>query len=310
MDNTKICILVPYFGKLPNYFQLWLNSCKMNPRITWKLFINDETAYNFSNNVEVNYTSLSAIKDRFQLNYDFKISLESPYKLCDYRPAFGDLFRAECNGFDFWGYCDLDLIFGDIFGVLDTVLDGSYEKVFTRGHLSLIRNNLKNNQLYRSNSNYYKEVFQSENFFTFDECRIRGFNSFFYKNNLTVFDELLFADVYWGSFSLYPVQLLQKGIKQNSIFLFKNGKLFRLYFWEDNIISEEVIYVHLQKRIMSIDNDDNEYFHFLVYANEFKSIKSNLEFSQLTNLFKTRIIYWKYFRVKFKAIVDLLKTLK
>ena len=71
----KICILVPYFGKLPNYFQLWLNSCRMNPTITWKLFVDDCTGYTFPDNVEVSYTSLEAIRNRFQSYFDFKISL-------------------------------------------------------------------------------------------------------------------------------------------------------------------------------------------------------------------------------------------
>lgn len=35
---NSVCIIIPYFGKLPNYFQLWLESCKNNDSFTWLVF--------------------------------------------------------------------------------------------------------------------------------------------------------------------------------------------------------------------------------------------------------------------------------
>ena len=29
--------------------------------------------------------------------FDFEVSLEQPYKLCDFRPAFGDIFAEELD---------------------------------------------------------------------------------------------------------------------------------------------------------------------------------------------------------------------
>ncbi|WP_368731163.1 DUF6625 family protein [Lacticaseibacillus paracasei] len=34
----KCCFVIPYFGNFPNYFQLFLNSCKKNPHYDWLFF--------------------------------------------------------------------------------------------------------------------------------------------------------------------------------------------------------------------------------------------------------------------------------
>jgi len=37
----KILILIPYFGKLPNYFELWLHTARFNKSFEWLLFLDD-----------------------------------------------------------------------------------------------------------------------------------------------------------------------------------------------------------------------------------------------------------------------------
>ena len=57
----SICYIVPYFGKLPNNFQLWLNSCSTNNTIDWIIFTNDKTYYNYPENVKVNYCEFEEV---------------------------------------------------------------------------------------------------------------------------------------------------------------------------------------------------------------------------------------------------------
>ena len=51
--------------------------------------------------------------------------------------ADGVIFTEDLEGFDFWGYCDMNMIFGDIrkFITRDVLL--AYKKVLIHGHLSL-----------------------------------------------------------------------------------------------------------------------------------------------------------------------------
>ena len=45
--NYKIVMILPYFGKLPNYFDLWLQSAEKNSTIDWLIYTDDFTAYNY-----------------------------------------------------------------------------------------------------------------------------------------------------------------------------------------------------------------------------------------------------------------------
>lgn len=50
-EDKKICFIIPYFGDLPKYFQLFLNSCRHNKAYQWILFTDDNTKYIFPENV-------------------------------------------------------------------------------------------------------------------------------------------------------------------------------------------------------------------------------------------------------------------
>ncbi|MGZ1250167.1 DUF6625 family protein [Lactobacillus delbrueckii subsp. bulgaricus] len=48
----KVAFIVPYFGKLPNYFQLFLNSCRLNKNFKWIIVTDDKTSYSWPQNVQ------------------------------------------------------------------------------------------------------------------------------------------------------------------------------------------------------------------------------------------------------------------
>ena len=104
----------------------------------------------------------------------FPIKLPAPYKLCDFRPAFRIIFESFLEPYDFWGYGDLDLIYGNIRRFLtDDVLDQhdvitSAEELMA-GHFSLFRNSEKTNRLFEG-SPRYKRIFQDRSHhYAFDE---------------------------------------------------------------------------------------------------------------------------------------------
>ena len=60
----RVCIIVCYFGKLPNYFSLFLTSCKVNNEFDWLLFCDDDIeVYTIPDNVHVIKMSFTAIVD-------------------------------------------------------------------------------------------------------------------------------------------------------------------------------------------------------------------------------------------------------
>ena len=47
----KVVLITMYFGKLPNYFSLFLKSCEKNKDFNWLIFTDDNTNYNYPKNV-------------------------------------------------------------------------------------------------------------------------------------------------------------------------------------------------------------------------------------------------------------------
>ena len=116
MDDKKykysIAYIIPYFGRLRSDIELWLLSVKYNPTIDWILYTDDRTEYSYPPNVKVKYTTFEAIQCRIQSLFDFEVTLNTPYKLCDYKVAYGEAFADDLKDYDFWGYCDMDLMWG------------------------------------------------------------------------------------------------------------------------------------------------------------------------------------------------------
>ena len=110
----SIAFVIPYFGKFPNYFSLWLQSCRNNPTIDWLLFTDSNEKYDYPKNVKVTLIQFGELRDKIQNLFDFEISLLKPYKLCDFRPSYGEIFKEQLVGYDYWGFCDIDLIWGDL----------------------------------------------------------------------------------------------------------------------------------------------------------------------------------------------------
>lgn len=253
----KIALILPYFGKLPDFFQVWLDSCRANPTIDWLVFTDDESAFDYPPNVRRTLTTFEALRKRIQTLFPFPICLPRPYKLCDYKCAYGLIFKKELIGYDFWGYCDCDLVWGDIRKfVTDSILE-KYDRIFSRGHLTLIRNNDEGIRFFTKKAEgilAYEKVFSSPEGFSFDEWN--GTSLLWKKfNDKRFFDEILFDDITYSKKHFVSYQKVFRRMprepKTDVCFIWKNGTLKR-YFRGG---SEETLYAHFQKRPLRIEFD-------------------------------------------------------
>lgn len=246
-QKPKIAIVVCYFGSFPIYFDLTLDSMKKNTRIDW-IFITDQLIQDLPSNIKcVNYTFLE-FQSLIQSFFNFRISLDSPYKICDFRPAFGCIFESELNGYEFWGHCDLDMIFGDI---LSVVPDSAwkFDKVLIRGALGFYRNSSINNNVFRLkyvNSLDYETVFSSTQYFGFDEWH--GIMKKFISSGIDFWDDQSsFYDINKNRFKLRALYSLRVGpviSDSGKVYMF-DRKLGRMI---------EGSYIHLQKRKITLDS--------------------------------------------------------
>lgn len=254
----NICIISIYFGKLPNYFNLWLSSCGLNPTFNF-LLITDQRISNAPTNVKVLVTDLKSIHQRFENAIGRKVSLDKPYKLCDLKPMYGITFADELKEADFWGHCDIDLIWGNLNKFITDDILNKYDKIFPLGHLSLYRNAKNINEAYKlagSLRGNYEDVISTNKSCVFDERY--GINKIFKHNSLPIYEKEVAADIGFRN-----QRMLIAGIQNRNyplqIFYVDEGRCMRAYI-EDGIIKhDEFAYIHLQKRQYENTVDSKSY---------------------------------------------------
>ena len=77
---TKIAVILCYFGKLPENFSLFAESCRRNATIDFLLFT-DDTPTHLPENMHLHPTTFAALQRRVAGCFDFAITLHTPYKL-------------------------------------------------------------------------------------------------------------------------------------------------------------------------------------------------------------------------------------
>ncbi len=105
-------------------------------------------------------SSLSLLISK-KLNNTFSVSY--PYKLCDFKPCYGLIFEDYIKDCDYWGYGDIDLIYGELeHAITDRIRDGydvlSNRKEILSGSLSFFKNNDLLKNLYSQSSVFVAQL--------------------------------------------------------------------------------------------------------------------------------------------------------
>jgi hypothetical protein len=295
---NKVYFVVPYFGRLPNYFQLWLDSCGYNTNFNW-LFLTDCCLENYTipNNVRVIYTDIDSLKMVYQSNFDFEILLNTPYKLCDYRPLNWKILDYYKIEYDFWGYCDIDLIFGNLSSFLSGNRLEKYDRIYSEGHLSIMRNSLEVKNTYKLPGGfYYKDVFKNGENLGFDEHH--GVNKKWKNNNLKYYfnkKEIIDIDPQIKKFSFTYLSLNKK----NQFFIFENKSIYRAVIVKDKVvIKDEFAYMHFQKRKMKLNSISSLVGKVIISDKGFS--KYPLKISELKNIisFDSKLSFYSLKKIK------------
>ena len=97
--SAKIGVLILYFGKLPNYFDAWYQSATQSKKVDF-IFYTD-CKIEPTKNIIVHDCSFTDFRNKIQSKFDFRINLERPYKICDFRPAYSYIFQEELEKYQF-----------------------------------------------------------------------------------------------------------------------------------------------------------------------------------------------------------------
>ena len=159
----KVAVILPYYGKFPNYFTLFLNSCSYNKKIDFLIFTDNLYEDEYPNNIKFINLSFIEMQKLAQDKLGFKIELRNPYKLCDLKPAYGIVFSEYLKEYYYWGFGDIDLIYGDLQKFLFELINKSFDIISFRneiisGSLSFFRNTKNINTLYQNIDGFKKHI--------------------------------------------------------------------------------------------------------------------------------------------------------
>jgi hypothetical protein len=170
----KILIIIPYFGKCPEWMDYLLQTCAYNSSIHWLFYSDLNEPADCPENIRFERKTMDDFNILASQKLDLSISISHPYKICDLRPAFGHIFSDYLEVYDIWGYADLDLIFGNISTFLSEDLLVNHDVISVRegyltGHFALYKNTKIINGLY-TKSSMYRQIFQdAHHHYAFDE---------------------------------------------------------------------------------------------------------------------------------------------
>lgn len=108
---TSIASITCWYGKFPWYLPYFIHSCSFNPTVDFYIITDNKNKIdNKPQNVKIIYKRLDEIKASAFQKLGFKVNIDYPYKLCDFKPAYGFLFPEIIKDYDFWTQSDLDII--------------------------------------------------------------------------------------------------------------------------------------------------------------------------------------------------------
>jgi len=167
--NNRIAILIPYFGKWPEWIDLYFYSCSQNTIADW-YFMTDcvipEKRYSNLNFKSCTFSEYcQEVSDK--LGIDFKP--QNAYKLCDLKPFYGFIHKDILQPYEFWGFADADILWGDIAAFYTNDLLTNYDVFSTHndrlsGHFSIFRNNKYYRELCFSIPTWEKRLCESINY--------------------------------------------------------------------------------------------------------------------------------------------------
>jgi len=157
----KTLKIIPYFGKLPPMWDLYIESLKKNEFLD-VLFITDIIIKTeLPPNIRVVNMTLSDYFDRVEKKLNTKVEAKIPYKICELKPAIAYIFSEYLEGYEYWAYGDIDIIYGDLkrflrkpFSMNADII--SFREDWLSGPFTIIKNKKVLNELFLKSPDFFK----------------------------------------------------------------------------------------------------------------------------------------------------------
>lgn len=309
IEKNRIAIFVVWFGEFPNSIEMWADSAE-NQEVDF-IFITDQLQSEYCKKFQWIIMSLDELIIKIKDKLKIEINIKNAYKLCDFKPAYGHIFEDLIKHYDYWGYCDLDMVFGKLKGFLEIALENNPDKIYSRGSLSFYKNSPEINSLYTSEFLSskgvcsYKEIFNDEKTCSFDESH--GIFKIFREKNLNIFNNQSMIDITVDSIYFKPNNSKKYLVH---LFIYHQGNIYNLVSDSTkNLINNYKIidasYIHFQKRSIDFSLFDDKNAYYLINSKNVKPYKSIDEILKTSILFYDLNIYHYLKRFKNRLLTRL-----
>lgn len=292
---NKISIIIPYFGVWPQWINLFIHSCERNKDIDFYIFTDCNKKFSESSNIKLQYITFSDyckhVSDRLKIDFQ----PNNPYLLCDLKPFLGIVHKDILADYDFWGFGDIDVVWGDIRSFYSEELLNKFDIFSTHndrisGHLCLIRNTDKYINLCLEIKNWPAKLCSQEycrlDETEFTKCIFRQaiiIQKLYTKVLMNILGWRIAWEIYYSIFPILHVLLRTRQKKlyfkeqHSTPILSPDGILYRLesdtWYYIDGKIKNnrtELEYIYLHFMVFKKNNIRQEYY----WTGDFYQVKN------------------------------------
>lgn len=158
--SKKIILIQLWIGKIPDYFWYHYETTKNLKNVDF-LFVTDQDIFLDSPNYKVIKTSINDVVDKLSELLGSRIELKNNKKVSDLKASVGDIFYEYIKDYEYFGYYDIDTLFGDFEKYVHPLL-GSYD-IISVGH-ETYHNRLSGPFLIMKNTDELRNFYKTEEF--------------------------------------------------------------------------------------------------------------------------------------------------
>jgi len=178
----RALLILPYFGSFGSWFPLYLHSLA-NQHTLDLLLLSDAEPSALPPNARRVEMTFGQLRELATARLGTAVRLHRTRNICDLKPAYGMIFEEFTQGYEYWAFGDEDVLYGDLDRMLAPHLDGTADLVVpgtnssrmqgsTQGHLTVLRNVPRTNELAISDPSY-RGVLVSHEHWAYDETSWR-----------------------------------------------------------------------------------------------------------------------------------------
>lgn len=274
----SICIVICYYGQFPESFQMFLDSCACNSSFKWLIVTDPSIMDNYSvpENVQILKMKIKELEILASDKIGYPVLISTPRKLCDYKPAYGLIFEDFLKEYEWWGYGDIDVVYGDLSKYFTEERLKNFDKIYPFGHLSLIRNNMACKRAFELDSKKTrnaKRVYRTPEMLGFDEGD--GINQKMMDHKMRVDLTVEYAGrvlickyfcITWRGVLTaifrddWAHQCIPLKNHRIQVFAWEQGKTFQYYVSGKQIMKKEICYIHYRYPYTNIPENKKQLF--------------------------------------------------